>query len=327
MPEATTHTAQGLLGGCVISIFVSFILYGLVVAQTYSYMIKFREDPRWLRTSVMILCGLETAYTICVMHWLYHMMILGFGELDIVDVIPGSATVSLILEVAIAVMVQSQYLRRLWLISRRNTWLVAPIAALLVIRIGLGMTTVAFLFILGRFSAFTVSFAPKATIDAANYIQSTADALIAGSLIYYLQRSKTGIAKTDGALQWIIQYVMNTGALTMAVSLGIAITFIALHNNLLFAGLFTIVSRLYANAFLGSLNGRHILRLASHPGSSTTEPTDEFSTYITAEPVLTRSFPRPASTIYRSRQMDVSQADDMKYPKDIHIVGETPAVV
>ncbi|KAI0071578.1 hypothetical protein K474DRAFT_606231 [Panus rudis PR-1116 ss-1] len=282
MPEAAIPSPASLLGGCVLSIFISLILYGLVLAQTYIYLLTFNRDPKWLKRSVMALCFFETTYTVCIIHWLYHMAITGFGNLSIVDILPWSAPTSLILEVIIAVMCQSQYLRRLWILSNKNMWLIAPIAILMVFRFGVGMATVAFLFNLGRLSAFQTASAPKATVDAANYIQCTADALIAGSLIYYLHRNKSGIAKTDGTVRWIIQYLVNTGAVTMSVSLGIAITFIVLPNNLVFAGLFTIVSRLYANAFLGTLNGQQILRKrARHIITSTS---DYYSTYIEFEP-------------------------------------------
>ncbi|KAI0072399.1 hypothetical protein K474DRAFT_404105 [Panus rudis PR-1116 ss-1] len=224
--------------------------------ETYSYFLTFGDDPQWLKGTVGFLCVCETAYTGCIVHWLYQLTVIGFGSLAIADLVPLTLPISLIIEVTIAVLVQSLYLRRLWIMSKRNWLLITPIAVLLVFRYGACMTTVAFLFRLKKLSAFRSSLTTQATIDAAAYISAASDALIAGSMIYYLRRSQTGFrTSTDGAIRWIIQYLVNTGAITMAVSIALAVTifqFVAARNSLVFAGLFSVMSRLYANAFLGS---------------------------------------------------------------------------
>ncbi|KAI0071579.1 hypothetical protein K474DRAFT_606205 [Panus rudis PR-1116 ss-1] len=255
-------------------------LYGMVVAQIYIYFITYDKDPRWLKVSVLIIGIFETMYSVCTIHWLYHLLVEGFGNLLIVDYLPWSPPTAIILEVTITIMVQSQYLRRLWILSNSNVWLISPIGILMAARFGVGMTSAAYLFRLNHISVFQNAFTPKATVEAANYIQTAVDALIAGSLIYYLRKSRTGLKRTDGTVRWIIQYVINTGLLTMAVSIGIPVTFILLQDNLAFIGLFTsIVSRLYANAFMGTLNSRHILRRKSDRAIANCKTLDYYSLY------------------------------------------------
>ncbi|CCM07158.1 uncharacterized protein FIBRA_09496 [Fibroporia radiculosa] len=89
------------------------------------------------------------------------------------------------------------------------------------------------------------------------------DALIALSQIYYLWTSRTGYLATDTLVRKLMAYIINTGALTMCVTIAIIVTFWApaLKSSLLFAGLVDVQSKLYANSLIAMLNARQDLGL------------------------------------------------------------------
>ncbi|CCM06740.1 uncharacterized protein FIBRA_09034 [Fibroporia radiculosa] len=71
------------------------------------------------------------------------------------------------------------------------------------------------------------------------------DVLIAFSQIYFLWTSRSGHQATDNLVQTLMAYIINTGALSMCVSMTIIATFWipALKSSLLFGGLGEIQSK------------------------------------------------------------------------------------
>ncbi|KAK7693059.1 hypothetical protein QCA50_002624 [Cerrena zonata] len=79
-------------------------------------------------------------------------------------------------------------------------------------------------------------------------------------MFFFLWRSRTGLKRSDSVIRWLISYVVNTGVVVMLGSIAVAITFSVLKGNLVFAGLIILQGKLYANAFLGTLNARKMMR-------------------------------------------------------------------
>ncbi|CCM06789.1 uncharacterized protein FIBRA_09089 [Fibroporia radiculosa] len=84
------------------------------------------------------------------------------------------------------------------------------------------------------------------------------DALIAFSQVYYLWISRTGYQATDHLIRTLMTYIINTGALTICVSIATIVTFwsLALKHSLIFGGLYTVQSKLYANSLIAVLDAR-----------------------------------------------------------------------
>ncbi|KAI0072398.1 hypothetical protein K474DRAFT_403647 [Panus rudis PR-1116 ss-1] len=250
-----------LLGGCVLGIYIGVILYGFMVAQATMYFSTFSQDPICLKMTVAFLCLLETIFTVCTIHWLYHLTIIGFGDIAFEMKVPWSPLVSMTTEILMAFLVQSLNLGRLWALSKHNVYLATPIAVLIICRFGTTMTNIVLMIQLRDIAKFEQVTLIQATVTAGAYITVVSDLLTMGGLIYFLRRGRTGFnTRTDGAVRWIIQYIVNTGGLTMVVSIAFAVTFTILRDSLTFWGLWSIMGRLYANSFLGTLNCRQILR-------------------------------------------------------------------
>ncbi|KAI0071809.1 hypothetical protein K474DRAFT_493998 [Panus rudis PR-1116 ss-1] len=256
-------TAEGLLGGLLVTSFIMFTLYGITVAQSYIYLLNSKDDPLWMRIMVGVVWILETLHSIFAIRWLYYMFITGFGNFEIVGKIHWSVGLVIILENCIVVIVEGFFIRRLWILSHGSWIMLVVTIPLLIARIGLvacHTTAVGYALTSGTWVQFQAARLPNITVEVSNALSASIDGIIALSLIYYLYRGRSGVSRTDSIVRWLMSYAVNSGAMMMIVSLAIAITYVQVKDSLVFMGLVTIVSKLYANALLGTLNARTMLR-------------------------------------------------------------------
>ncbi|KAK7693108.1 hypothetical protein QCA50_002674 [Cerrena zonata] len=90
-------------------------------------------------------------------------------------------------------------------------------------------------------------------------------------MVYYCRLGPIGLqtnrsSKLDYALNSLMTYSIHSGLITSAVSLGVAVTYACLKDNLVYVGLAAIVSKLYSNSLLGMLNARIHLRSMVYDG-------------------------------------------------------------
>ncbi|KAK7689067.1 hypothetical protein QCA50_007758 [Cerrena zonata] len=143
-------------------------------------------------------------------------------------------------------------------------------------RLGLHTTIAAYAAISDSWMTFAQHIAATMCLKVSNVTAAALDGVIALCIIYFLGRDHSQYKSTNGMLRWLMMYTVNTGALSMAASICVAITYSCLPNTLTFVGVAAMVTKLYSNSFLGALNAREIMRdkLQSHPvvfGSSGTK--------------------------------------------------------
>ncbi|KAF5369558.1 hypothetical protein D9758_002559 [Tetrapyrgos nigripes] len=98
---------------------------------------------------------------------------------------------------------------------------------------------------------------------------AAADLMIAGSLCYYLSRTRTGFHRTDSLITLLIIYSLTTGLVTSLLDVIIVITFSLMPNNWVWLSVFWICGKCYVNSLLAALNSRESLReKVTHPQGS-----------------------------------------------------------
>ncbi|KAK7689443.1 hypothetical protein QCA50_007235 [Cerrena zonata] len=282
MPEEPTPSS--LLGGLVVEVCLALVLYGIITAQSYIYMLNSKNDLAIIRCIVgsvwlvEVLSQnihalslnpriLETLHTIFIIHMLYYYIITSFGNLLAVGDIIWSAGACVLVEMLIVTLVQGFYIRRVFIRTQQAIYLAychywnAPSSPCCVRGWYISALVAAIMTYFDRtWLAFRSSKGPFVTLTCALALSAAVDVAIAVILIYYLKRGQSGFTSTDSVLRALMTYAVNTGAITMIVSICIVLTFIFLKNSLLFAGLITMASKLYANSLLGTLNARKMLR-------------------------------------------------------------------
>ncbi|PCH41728.1 hypothetical protein WOLCODRAFT_101123, partial [Wolfiporia cocos MD-104 SS10] len=86
------------------------------------------------------------------------------------------------------------------------------------------------------------------------------DVLIAISLTFLLGRRRTGFSRTDSMIKMLMFYSVETGTLTSLCAISCLITFTMMRENFIYMSLYFILSELFLNSLLASLNARRGIR-------------------------------------------------------------------
>ncbi|KAK7691493.1 hypothetical protein QCA50_004892 [Cerrena zonata] len=289
-PSATPPPINipNFLGGYLMVNCLALILYGVTTTQTYIYTLNFKKDTAFLKGLVYFVWTLETFHTAFMLRQLYYLTITGFGDFDVLGRIDWSIGAFLLVESCLIWVVQAQahdfiissnqnvninsrfYIRRIWLLSGKKILPVVFLSLVFVTCVAFHMTASIYTFLTDTWIGYFETFGATLSVETANALSAALDGLIAASMIFLLYRSQTGIQRTDGILRWLMVYAVNTGAVTMIFSIAIAITYALEHESLVVSGMTTIVSKLYANSFLGYLNARGIIRAKSQKSTALT---------------------------------------------------------
>ncbi|KAJ3486273.1 hypothetical protein NLI96_g4347 [Meripilus lineatus] len=271
---ASAPSPESVLGGYFVAIIFAILLYGISIAQAYVFWLNSGRDHKYLRAIVWIVMSVsikldssanaqrsapnrffETLHSGFTIHMAYHYAISSFGNLAAVEHIIWSSgacvcsgvsgfsgvvyfyfLLTVMTQLLVISVVQIFYLRRIWI------------------------RTAALTYRLHTWPRFREDAGPMATLSSGVALSTLMDLLIASILIFFLSRSRTGFEETDHLIQKLMVYAVNTGALTTICQLAVVFVFVFQKDSLLFAGLWLMTSKLYANSLLGTLNARHVLR-------------------------------------------------------------------
>ncbi|CAL1703791.1 unnamed protein product [Somion occarium] len=232
------------MGGMVMTICISLIFYGVTTAQAYVYYLNSKRDSPWIKTLVASVWIFETIHTAVVLRFLYYMVIISFGNPQSLALIDWSLGVMCVSEVLILALVEGFYIYRIWILSKRFT-----------------LSTAVYGLLARSWDAFQHTFSSSFSVLMACSFSAVVDGLIAICMMILLRHKQTGFnSRTDNVLRWIMAYSVNTGAISMVVSIVIAITYSTMQDSLLFVGLVILTGKLYANSLLGMLNARALMR-------------------------------------------------------------------
>ncbi|KAJ7599260.1 hypothetical protein C8J56DRAFT_1040155 [Mycena floridula] len=262
-------TDQVKLGMTLLGLVFSSILYGITICQTYAYYQRFPLDPFSVKFMVVALTILDTVSASLITHcscWINQgvRMELECAPKNISLVLPLTIGVKaeLALSMVISGLVELFLVYRVWLLSDRNRMLAMFLASPTVLSLAIvhfisGEYTAAAFFRLHMFSRFGV-------VTSASIIRlvsaAVCDTAIAVAMCFFLHRKRTGYKKTDKVIDHLIIFSINTGLLTSVASIACLITYLLVPQTWVYLGLCFLISKLYANTFLSSLNSRQILR-------------------------------------------------------------------
>ncbi|EPQ57813.1 hypothetical protein GLOTRDRAFT_103827 [Gloeophyllum trabeum ATCC 11539] len=249
-----------LLGSVLVGIFIAAILYGITTTQAFVYYQNYPNDQKLLKWMVGLIWFLETLHTGFCIDFIYKYVITEYGNAPFMNVIYWSGGITVIIGVLVAALVHGYYVRRVWILSDRNTILTAVVTFLAVLRFGD--------YTLSEWSVFRTRKLPLMTLAGGLSSAAAVDLLVAGALCYFLERNRTGFQRSDSRINLLMAYIINTGALTTVFSLIIVITFAAMNGSLVFLAFVEIQSKLYANSFLASLNARRKLMNSGARGAN-----------------------------------------------------------
>nr|VWP02583.1 Cytochrome P450 monooxygenase AKT7 (EC (AK-toxin biosynthesis protein 7) [Ganoderma boninense] len=311
-------------GAVLIGTFIGLILYGITLHQSYRYFRMYPADSQILKCLVGFVLVLETISSALSMHVCYHYLVTNyFNPLALIGG-EWSLNVSMSLSRVISPLALTGLCLKREFYSRALLWLLlraSSFAAYISVRDDhiciddAGCTLMSCLPPVGRSYRYILAIAVvmcfvemAATVEAfviptfegfkhATWLVSTgstmavsSDILITAMLISALQRSRTGVKRTDSMLDVMIMYSINTvtemrsnhrsdtlalfsPTISRIANLGSLLFAFIQPGTLIWAGVGIPGVKMYANTLMAALNSR---RYIAEKGAGRLEDTSPF---------------------------------------------------
>ncbi|KAI0331566.1 hypothetical protein GY45DRAFT_1322161 [Cubamyces sp. BRFM 1775] len=249
------------LGALLIGTYLGLMLYGLSLHQAYVFYTPGYKETSWkLKMAVAIILVLETVHSALCIYANYTSLIVDTSR----DNVPSSngcewsINILSVFAATIFCLTQSIYA---WNVVR-----LLPVYGLLVAIVVAVLATGQ----LGTVIAASVLLYKARTERIVRDIRwlscvhsamvMVASQLLAGVLISYLRRSRTGFTRSDHIIRTLILYVCNTGLLVGISSILSLIFVLVWPRSLLSVAVEIVATNLYAVSLLAQLNSRQELR-------------------------------------------------------------------
>lgn len=187
-------------------------------------------------------------------------MIVDFNDYQLIQNLSWPIAISIMFEVMLSGIVQSFYIRQVWFWSRKNIMLCATMAIMLIARVAFGLATVSFLLKFKTVDAFGASREPLISLTCGLGLATIVDLMVSISLVYYRLKVPR---RADQAMHFVerLQYfAINTGVLTMLVSLASVLTYAVLRPQPVYIGVLEIQAKLYTNSFIATMSEHATIR-------------------------------------------------------------------
>ncbi|KAH8119607.1 hypothetical protein DFH11DRAFT_455490 [Phellopilus nigrolimitatus] len=247
------------IGSILVASWFAIALTGVLLFQAYMYYRgKPHNEHKIFGSLVIVLLLLDMAHAVCIMATLYHYLIKNFGNDDALKVLVPPLALTVGLTATITFLVQSFFSWRVWKLSKKN--MIAPFILLLqTARLACGWTTTVKAIQLGTFVGFATHVRWIFTAGVA--LSVACDFLITGSLCFWLHSSRSGLHAMDAVIDKIILYSIENGLVTSMFSVASLLCAVIMPGNLVFIAIHFIISKLYINSLLASLNSRNAFRI------------------------------------------------------------------
>ncbi|KAH7882693.1 hypothetical protein F5I97DRAFT_1931304 [Phlebopus sp. FC_14] len=243
--------AETYQGPLFIGIIINIVLYGIMINQTFLYFMVYKNDARWIKIFVAFLFITDTVNSVVNLIYIYDTLIRHFGDVDYLANLPPVIAIDPALTGIIAGASQLFFAWRIYVLSR-SVSAVVVILACTITNILTSIGTSIGVGIVGKFAELQ-----QLRIINCIWLASAAigDVLIAGTLVWYLSRRRTGFAETDNIINRIMRLTVQTGLITAICAVTDLVCYMTITSGIHL--IFNIpLAKLYSNSLLSSLNSR-----------------------------------------------------------------------
>ncbi|TFK21386.1 hypothetical protein FA15DRAFT_645712 [Coprinopsis marcescibilis] len=241
-----------LLGGM-----FAMALWGITCVQTYTYFNRPRRDRPALRAIVAFLLMLDTFDTSLNLHLTYHYMVTNYFNARALFIPVWSVILHVAVTATSNFMIRTLFAQRIYHLSKGNKLITGWIMLISMTDLVTGIIITVKAFGLKTYLELdTLSNLMYLTFAAG----TGSDLSVAIALCWLLRSSRTGFKQTDSMIKTLMMYTVNTGLIVaIDAALGM-ILYIVMPNNFIFLGFYLLLSKLYLNSYLATLNARQQLR-------------------------------------------------------------------
>lgn len=245
-------------GALLIGAFIATALSGVVTTQVLLYMKLFPIDEASTKAIVAAVWTLDTGHTCLVLASIWIYFIQFYGESTRIDEIPKTLAITIQLTAILTFIVHCFYSRRIHKVSRGDWRITLPILIFAFLRLCSATLCTAEMIHTKTFTSFRANFRWLFTLGLA--LSCLVDILISVFLTYALQSNRRASTSLDHVINSVILYTLETGSLTGAATVISMIFWLVMPYNLIFMGMHFVISKLYANSLLATLNSRRLIQ-------------------------------------------------------------------
>ncbi|KAK7684539.1 hypothetical protein QCA50_012486 [Cerrena zonata] len=255
---ATQPSVTHLFGPFIESLGISYLLYGIGIAQACIYFVRSEHDSKWMRRITTVLIIFETAHTAVLFRTLYVYSVMSIDNPALLADMDWSVPTALAISIPLETIVHLFYIYRIWTFGRSYVMAIIPII-IYIFRNGWFFYTVIEIIMHPTWEAVHTTSMKRAFIC---FLSSDVlvDIFLASGMVYHLGHSWSRFKRTQSVLYMLMIYAINTGVIFAVTNSLALITYLTKGDTLYFAAFLTINSKLYANSFLGLANMRRVLR-------------------------------------------------------------------
>ncbi|KAG2140186.1 hypothetical protein DEU56DRAFT_799199 [Suillus clintonianus] len=241
-----------LLGG-----FIASVLSGIITAQTFTYIKRYPADTRVTKSIVALTWLLDSIHTVlvCTASWIF--MIQWFGDDAKTDYIPAPLAISVALTAFLTLIVHCFFAHRIHKLTHNDWRISVPIVVFAFLRLVAALVSTVEMIELKTMTAFRHNVEWVFTVGLS--LSCIVDVLVAVVLCVTLRSNRSAYSNMDRIINSIILYTLENNALTSAATIISMICWVTMHN-LVFLGVHFVLSKLYANSLLATLNSRKQLQ-------------------------------------------------------------------
>ncbi|KAH9066145.1 hypothetical protein EDB87DRAFT_1732114 [Lactarius vividus] len=229
----------------------NWALYGTLCVQIYVYSYNFPIDKRSIKFLAYFVFLLETAQTALTGADVYYWFVAKYGNMRHLENSHFAPIDIPIITAIISLIVQGYFCYRIWVLSRKSSWLCWIIAAAAVTQSAAATWASAQSLALGGEYMVT-----KTAVYLWSIPSALADILIAVAMTLLLNRASDNFSSF--VLIRIVRLTIETNALTAALAITALVLYAAFPNELYY--ITEIIGKVYSNTLLVSLNNRIYLR-------------------------------------------------------------------
>ncbi|KAG2122921.1 hypothetical protein DEU56DRAFT_925330 [Suillus clintonianus] len=269
MSESESSIAESVVQATLSGTLATMLMYGVTCMQAFHYWRSYEHDSKILKSVVAFVWILETAHTALSIHFVEYYLIIHFGDLTTL----ASAVWSMGVRASIdkkfpadlnpfrqATMIIGfiiGYVANLcfiWRISRlgQNRWIAVFFAIAATVRCVFGVVNCVWSFMYPGWAEFRARIFTFLVVG--QVLSAVVDSRISVSLT--LRQSQLVALRTDGIINRLQLYSINTGAIGSLFAVLALIVFLVSPSTTAFIAFIQVQGKFYATSLLASLNSR-----------------------------------------------------------------------
>lgn len=245
------NPAQYIQGPFLIGLTINIFLYGVITTQIYLYFSTYKKDPLLLKSLIVILHLADTLNCTISIYYIYNVLVTHFGDAANLLSSDWAFTGGAVLTGAISGAVQHFFAWRVYILTK-NVFIVAAIVLCSLANLAGSVAAT-----IRMAASPSLSVLPNLDIQVTVWLVGgvLADMIIAGSLVWHLQRHKHLYPTLTSTINRILRLTVQTGFLTMIVAIIDLACYLAISAGIHLIFSMTL-SKLYTNCMLSTLNAR-----------------------------------------------------------------------